>query len=130
MEEEVNDDHYGDIIGLNKDIGRAAAVISPWEVRRACPRFTWRIGKVRAADGDHILSPYARCINEYSIKISKHWVLICSSYAVQKKTLLLSQFICPTLYSSGKVDNFLKFMQLALIRPSQTQMQYRICVNT
>ena len=29
MEEKVNDDHYGDFIGLNKGIGRAAAVISP-----------------------------------------------------------------------------------------------------
>ena len=103
MAEKVNDDHYGDVIGLNKGIGRAAAVISPLEVRRACTCFTCRIGQVRAADGDHIVSPYARCINEYSIKISKRWALalkalICSSYAIQKKTLLLSQFICPTLY--------------------------------
>ena len=29
MEEKVDDDHYGDIIGLNKVIGRTGAVISP-----------------------------------------------------------------------------------------------------
>ena len=105
---EVNDDHYGDVIGLNMGIERAAAIISLEEVRRACTCFTCRIGKVRAADGDHIVSPYARCINEYSIKIAKRWVLICSSYAVQKNTLFLSQFICPTLYGP---PTYVKYLQ-------------------
>ena len=98
MKEKVNDDHYGDVIGLNKGIGRAAAVISPLEVGRACTCFTCRIGQVRAADGDQIVSPYARCMNEYSIKISKRWVLICSSYAVQKDIAFVPIYLPHPVY--------------------------------
>ena len=86
MEEKPNYHHYGNTIGLRSAIRRGAAVISPLEVRRACARFTSRIGQVRGANGGHIVSPYARCIDEYTVKIAKFYVFIYSSYAAQKQT--------------------------------------------
>ena len=71
MEEKPNYHHYGNTIGLRRAIRRAAAVISPLEVRRASARFTSRIGQVRGANGGHIVSPYARCIDECTVKIAK-----------------------------------------------------------
>ena len=54
MEERANDHPHDSVASLKRVIRRAAAAISPEEVRRACSRFRSRIEQVGAADGGHI----------------------------------------------------------------------------
>ena len=104
MEEKVNDDHYGDVIGLNKGIGRAAAVISPLEVRRACTCFTYRIGQVRAADWDHIVSTlremHRRILNQNFKTLGAYlFELCCSERDIAFVPIYLPHPVCSSQFS-------------------------------